>query len=539
MTGLAIDAHTRAAIAERARQANQAALESPALLAYYLDPTWVIRAHIELMSRHLVDLEAGRCRRLLITTPPQVGKSSLIAEWLPFWWMCKRPRDKIIIGSYGTSLANRRGRVVRRLVREHGWRWDLALEHGATGVAEWYLESGGGLKSVGAGSAVTGSPADLAIIDDPHKNRAEAESLLIRDKVGDWYSADIVSRLSPGAPMVMVLTRWHPDDLAARALEQDGTEDEGGLWRVVRLPAFADSADDPLGRARGEPLPHPKIPEGDQDAAVAHWEDKRRQSLSVRDWYSLYQADPQPSEGALVTAAVMRARRHIPAPVEPQRYAVAVDPSGGGRDLAGVIGGFIGGDQRLYIDTDASTEGYSNEWAFEAALLAAQRRADTIVVERNFGGDQALMAIRSAWDRVCRYAAREGLTPQDDEEQIARCQGLPLRPGTLAPMIKQATAKQGKRLRAEPVAQQIWDDRMRTAAYLPEYEHEWVTWQPGDPDSPGRIDASVYLAYEMLPIPGAETVVSIAVGSRREIAARAARRVNPRARIRRPPIQPW
>src|SRR5690606_41525953 len=91
---------------------------------------------------------------------------------------------------------------------------------------------------------------------------------------------------------------------------------------------------------------------------------------------------------------------------------------------------------------------------------------------------------------------------------------LPRRRGTLAPMIKQATAKQGKRLRAEPVAQQIWDDRMRTAAYLPEYEHEWVTWQPRDPDSPGRIDASVYLAYEMLPIPGAETVVSIAVGSR-------------------------
>lgn len=533
-----VDAETQAVIAERAREGNRAALENPTKLAYYLDPNWELRAHTDLIAKHLVDLEAGRCKRLLVTTPPQVGKSSLIAEWLPFWWLAKRPTDKIIIGSYGTSLANRRGRVVRKMVREHGWRYDMAMERGAAGVAEWHLETGGGLKSVGAGSAVTGSPSDICVIDDPHKNRAEAESVTIRDKVADWYSADIVSRLAPGAPMVMVLTRWHWDDLAARALEQDGTEDEGGLWRVVRMPAFADSPDDPLGRAYGDPLPHPKIVEGDVIAARNHWEDKRRQSLSVRDFSSLYMADPQPTEGALVTAALLRARRHHPPHATETKYGVAVDPSGGGRDRAGVIGGWLGDDNRLYLDTDASVEGYSNAWAFEAALLAAQRHAMSIVVEKNFGGDQALMAIRSAWDRVCRYAVRKDITPQDDEDEIARCQGLDVAPGTVTPMIKLATAKAGKMLRAEPVAQQWWDDRLRTATYLPELEREWMTWQPTDPDSPGRIDASVYLAWDLLPIPGADSLVKIAVGSREQITQQAARRVNPNARIRRPPIRP-
>src|SRR5690606_7328108 len=124
----------------------------------------------------------------------------------------------------------------------------------------------------------------------------------------DWWSADLMSRLSPGAPVVLIMTLWHVDDLAHRVLQHDGREEEGGLWRVVRLPAFADSPDDPLGRAIGEPLPHPRIPEGDVEAARAHWEG-RRKSTVVRDWYALYQADPKPVEGALLTVAELWAAR--------------------------------------------------------------------------------------------------------------------------------------------------------------------------------------------------------------------------------------
>src|SRR5690606_41249108 len=119
------------------------------------------------------------------------------------------------------------------------------------------------VKGWGIGSGVSGSPGDLAIVDDPRKSRAEAESVRHRDNVWDWWSADLLSRLSPGAPVVMVLTRWHVDDLAGRVLAQDGHEDEGGPGRVERRPAFADDRHDPLARPRGAPLPPPN---SDRDA---------------------------------------------------------------------------------------------------------------------------------------------------------------------------------------------------------------------------------------------------------------------------------
>lgn len=277
-----------------------------------------------------------------------------------------------------------------------------------------------------------------------------------------------------------------------RILEQDGTEEEGGLWRVVKIPAFAGPGD-PIGRRVGEPLPHPKIPASNIDAARAHWEGRRRSS-TVRDWNSLYQLDPQPAEGALVDASLIRARTHYPPPATPVKAAVAVDPSGGGRDTAGVIGGFLGDDRRLYVTDDASLVGPSELWGKAACELAARIDADTIVVEHNYGGDMTKVVVRSAWDRLAR-----------DNLHDPRYQ----RP---APRVKPVHAKKGKLLRAEPIAQQLSDDRMRFGSHLPEVMHEWTTWQPTDTNSPGRIDASVYLAYELLPVPGAAMMVSTPAG---------------------------
>ena len=313
---LALNRQQQWQVVEQARRANQVALDHPAMQARYLDANWAVRTHTELISRHLRELAHGQLRRLLVVTPPQVGKSTLISEWMPYWWLCRNPRNRVIIGSYGSQLAVKRGRTIRRLVQEHGWRWGLAMEYGAASAVDWSLATHGGVKSVGIGSGVTGSPGDLAIVDDPHKSRAEAESVRHRDNVWDWWSADLLSRLSPGAPVVMVLTRWHVDDLAGRVIAQDGHEDEGGLWRVVRMPAFADDPEDPLGRAVGAPLPHPMIDPGDTAAAREHWEDKRGSS-SVRDWHSLYMCDPKPVEGALVTAELLRSRRHMPCPATP------------------------------------------------------------------------------------------------------------------------------------------------------------------------------------------------------------------------------
>ena len=454
-------------------------------MARLLDGGWESRAHNRLISRELAAVERGEVSRLLITTPPQVGKTTLVGEWFPFWWLCKRPQDRIVIGSYGVTLATNRGRAIRKRVFEYGRRFGIGLEFGATGVAEWYLTSGGGVKSTSVGGGVTGSPAQLVIVDDPHKSRAEAESPVARGAVWDWWSADLMSRLSPGAPVVLIMTLWHVDDLAHRVLQHDGREEEGGLWRVVRLPAFADSPDDPLGRAIGEPLPHPRIPEGDVEAARAHWEG-RRKSTVVRDWYALYQADPKPVEGALLTVDELRAARHMPPPAKPRKHAVGIDPSGGGRDVAGIIGGFLGDDQRVYLTHDRSVTGPSSVWARRAVELAAEIDADYFVVEKNFGGDMADMVLRSAW-RACQ---EEGL-PGFDRHM---------------PQVKLVSARKSKLLRAEPVAQLFKEGRVRLGARLVELEGEWQSWQPTDPSSPGRIDASVHLVYALAPRRGQGSV---------------------------------
>ena len=315
------------------------------------------------------------------------------------------------------------------------------------------------------------------------------------------------------------MTLWSYDDLAARVLAQDGLEEEGGLWRVVRMPAFADSEDDPLERVWGQPLPHPKVPEGDDDALRQHWQLKRNTSL-VRDWHALYQCDPKPNEGALVSPELLRARRHFPPPadIERQRYGVAVDPAAGGRDLAGVIGGYLATDSRLYLDRDTSRNGHSEQWAMEAALLAAEEHADFVIFEKSglFDHAAARTAFDSAWSAVDRM--RRGDTGEFDEPDHARrAQLLDAMPHH--PQIKMVAAKKGKLLRAEPIAQQFTDDRLRFATYLPEVESEWQSWQVTDPNSPGRIDASCYLAYEMLPIPGSEAMISTASSlSRQQIA---------------------
>lgn len=488
------------------RAEDRAALEDPATLMRHLAPGYKRRAHLRLIGQQFRDVLSGGCKRLLITTPPQVGKTITAVVGTSFWWLAHNPHHRVIIGSYGSHLAVNRGRSIRKMVIEHGHRYNLTLERGASSAADWELTSGGGVKSVGVGAGVTGSPGDIGIIDDPHKSRAEADSLRIREKVYDWYSGDFNSRLAPGAPIILILTRWHPDDLAARVTKDEGLETEGGRWRVVHLPALSlGAAVDPLGRPEGDPLPHPKIKPGDREAALAHWREKRRSS-TVRDWHALYMGNPQPAEGALLSRDLLKERRCFqtspPSCAPALKAAVAVDPSGGGRDVAGVIGGYLGTDRRLYIVHDRSRAMSSEQWSRVACEMAVDLDADRIIVESNYGGDMAALAVRTAWAELRREELDQirGDIPaavcerSDAYRAVARYNRLP-------PRIVVVHARKNKLLRAEPIAQQWIVDRIRTAAYLPEMEEEWATWQPDATNSPGRIDASVYLAYGLLPPP--------------------------------------
>lgn len=462
---------------------------TPTMLAAHCDPSYQIRAHLLIIGNEMAALERGDFDRLMINTPPQVGKSITAVEWSAFWWLVLHPKTRIVIGSYSDGLAFDRGRAIRRLVRNYGAPYGLRISRGEDTAKKWRVTAGGGVQSVGIGSGIAGHPADVIFVDDPIGSRADADSLRKRDVAHDWYSADLTSRLSPNARIVVVQTPWHVDDLRARILRDEGDHAEGGRWRVVVMPALCrDPENDPLGREEGQPLPHPKVAEGDTAALMKHWEDKRSTNI-LRDWIALYQCDPKPQKGALLSWTMLRERRCWQAGSalcsEPTRIAVAVDPSGGGRDTAGVVGGFLGENGVLHISDDRSGVMASDAWARAACELAADIGADLIIFEQNFGGDLPKLAIRTAW---------EALRRED-----------PTRFSEFVPFIVSVHARRNKLLRAEPIAQQWIEQRIVTSAYLPELESEWATWQPTDTSSPGRIDASVYLAFGLLPIPTSGT----------------------------------
>lgn len=454
-----------------------ALLAGPQYVAGRLSSQWVTRPHTRVIAEALQDAVAERGSRTAVICPPQVGKSTLCSIWAPFWLLMGSPSSRIITTSYGQRLAERNGRAVRNLVRDEGHRWGRLLAADARSVSEWYLTQGGGILSAGVGAGITGFPADVLIVDDVYRNRADAESPQVRERVWDWLSSSAFTRLAPGAPVFMIGTLWTPQDPILRLIEQEGRVEDGGRWRVVHMPAIADltltGGRDPLGRADGDPLTHPKIPAGDRAALLAHWEDKRSGVLA-RDWLALYQGDPHPRDGAVVSWAVMEAAFITDADIpEPGRTVVAVDPSGGGTDEVGiVVASSDGTGSGAYLTHDYSGVMSVTEWPSRVCDAAEEHRADQIILEVNFGAGLVPQAVRTAWEAK----PREGMRPA----------------------IRQVRALKGKILRAEPIAQEMAMGRVRVARGLTKLASQWTSYAPGSPDSPGRLDASVYACMALL-----------------------------------------
>jgi len=484
---------------------DMASLRYPHWLAERLDPTWRTRAHTRLMSRELArSVESGT--NLLLTCPPQVGKSTLCAEWLPLWMLLRDPTRRSIISSYGHRLAVRSGRRVRNRLAEFGPRFGVLLAEGIKGADEWYTSKGGGVKAVGIGGGVTGSPCDgVGIIDDYCRNRADADSPVMRDNVWEWYSSSFMTRLAPGTPTVVLATRWHPDDLIGRLLREQGRIEEGGTWKVVHLPALAELAltggTDPLGRAEGDPLTHPHEDLNTTEALLGYWRKRKADTPLVRDWRALYMGDPAERTGALVSWEIIQDSVIAPSAVPQKvRIVVAVDPSGGGADEVGIIVAALGDDEKVYLIADASAVMPVTEWPRTACDLAEQHGADRIVLEVNFGGRLVEQAIRAAWTSKPR--------------------------SELMPAISEVRALRGKVLRAEPIAQELAMGRIKIVAGLDKLCRQWATYRAGDRDSPGRLDASVYACVALLRTP-VEGLASETTRSRRRdaIGGRGGRRL--------------
>lgn len=264
---------------------------APGDLARHLDPRTVQTPALDLIDAALVDLLDTPDGRLIISMPPQEGKSTRVAKDFPTWVLKMRPATRIVCASYSQALANRNGRVIRRNITDHpSLGMAIAPDNGS--VHEWQLAGQeGGVLSVGVGAGLTGRPSDLLIIDDPIKDRREADSETFRDAVWTWWTDVGATRLAPGAPVVVILTRWHEDDLAGRMLAAE----DGPTWRVLNIPAEADhdpnaGETDMLGRQPGQFM------ESARGRTQRQWEAIRLRSGS-RTWASLYQGRPSPASG--------------------------------------------------------------------------------------------------------------------------------------------------------------------------------------------------------------------------------------------------
>ncbi|MCF8610040.1 terminase family protein [Gordonia sp. HY285] len=504
------------ALAERMAQAGLElpAVSSPGALASRCDlGVTVERPHTRAIDNVLTPLLSKPNARVMIFSPPQIGKSARGARWFPFWWLTMRPRDRIILASFAASLAQTHGGVVRDYVSMYGGDYGLRLSPKQSTKAAWELTTGGGLRSVGVRGGLSGHPMDLGIIDDPFAGRAEADSPTMREAAWNWYSGVWSARRSPTAREVIIMTRWHQDDLAGRLLDRDGRVEEGGEWVVLHMPAIALAEDrargiygDPLAREVGEPLSHPKIEPGDTDGLIRHWSGQRARSTD-RDWNSMYLGVPFSAEGALLSETDIRAAT-APPPGSFSRTAVGVDPSGGGRDSAGVVvAGPSGG--HVWFMEDRTAHMTSIEWPRAACLAAYEHDADRVVIETNYGGDQATTLVTQAWDRLAAEKLVSGACPYVDG----------------------VSSRKSKQLRAEPIAQAIKTGRVKfvQGASLKQLTTEWQMWEPGSTWSPGALDAGVHVAMALLPQVRSGTMANPARKSRDGMPRRsglAARRIS-------------
>ncbi|MDR2075719.1 MAG: phage terminase large subunit [Desulfovibrio sp.] len=263
---------------------------------------WVHEEICRGLDAFLEDVRAGASPRLMITMPPRHGKSELASRRFPAYAFGRRPDLGIISTSYSADLSSRMNRDVQRIMDGEAYP---ELFPGVTlsgknirAVASGnYLRNsdifeivghGGSYRSAGVGGGITGMGGDILIIDDPIKDRAEADSPTIRAKVWDWYTSTLYTRLAPGGGILLIQTRWHMDDLAGRLLEAERAG-EGDAWRCLDFPAIAER--DEEHRLTGEAL-HPERYPLERLLAI-------RQTLGLRDWEALYQQHPAPDGGAV------------------------------------------------------------------------------------------------------------------------------------------------------------------------------------------------------------------------------------------------
>jgi predicted phage terminase large subunit-like protein len=376
------------------------------------------RHHRALLDR-LALIGEGAIDRLMVLMPPGSAKSTYASMIFPAWWLARHPTSSVIAASHTAELADHFGRRLRNLIAEEAEVLGYGLSGDSRAAHRFRTSAGGEYFATGIHGPVTGRRADLVVIDDPIKSHAESESELSRNHLWNWYRSELTTRLKPGGRIVLVMTRWHEDDLGGRLMEA------GDDWHQLRLPALAE-AGDPLKRRPGEAL----WPEWEDAATLS----RKRAAVGSRVWQALYQQSPTPAEGSLFPVARVGMAEMLP---EGARMVRAWD-----------------------LAASEATSGSDPDWTVGLKLAACPDGALVVVdVLRFRGGPHAVV------DAILRTASRDGREvaiglPQDPgqagKQQVA---WLSSQLGGFSVLSSPETG--AKLVRAMPVAAMVEAGRLR------------------------------------------------------------------------------
>jgi len=318
---------------------------SPAQLARLcLGERWLQSRHLELLDQVLVEAATGKLHAegdtgLIVTLPPRHGKTTLISEWFPAWLLGRSPTLQLLLASHEADFAADRGRRARDILKEHGPRiFGVTVREDSSAAERWEIAGhGGGMVTAGVNGPITGRGAHFLIIDDPIKNWEQAHSASFRERLWDWYISTARPRLEPGGFIVLVMARWHEDDLAGHLIRQMQADPAADHFKIIRLPAIAEE-NDLLGRKPGDPL----WPERYDFAAL----DKIKHSVGFRIWNALYQQAPCSTEAALFRREQFRfVDTPLPCVREARYWDIAATPVSEGTEPDWTVGARLGIDQ--------------------------------------------------------------------------------------------------------------------------------------------------------------------------------------------------
>lgn len=311
-----------------------------------IDPKYELEWFHEVMAKKLEDgynrMIAGEDVRLMFFMPPRHGKSDQVTQKFPSWVLGKNPIIPVMTSSYSDELATDFGQNTRSIMQSDAYQvmFNTRLRQDAKAKGKWITEAGGGYTAVGVGGALTGRGFKIGLIDDPFKNREEADSAVIRESRHKWYQSTFYTRQEGNSMIVFILTRWHEDDLAGRVLQEAIDAEKKGephdKWEIVEFKAIATEDDE--HRLEGEALWPAKFP---IDKLLT-----TKTAMGSYEFSALYQQTPIDEENRKFKQSWFKYREKSEIDAKETYNVMTIDPRGKddiklGKDFVGYTVNFV------------------------------------------------------------------------------------------------------------------------------------------------------------------------------------------------------